>query len=50
VKVTVRLPGPTGGRTARLLVSIATRPVSVSQGKATIEVGSIRDHEVVVIA
>jgi hypothetical protein len=49
VKVTVRLPGPTSGRTARLLVSNATRPVSVSQGKATIEVGSIRDHEVVVI-
>ena len=49
VKVTVSLPGTAGGRQARLLVSNATRPVAVSQGKATVEVGSILDHEVIVI-
>ena len=49
VKVTVSLTGATGGRQARLLVSNATRPVALSQGKATLEIGSIRDHEVIVI-
>ena len=49
VKVTVRLPETASGRSARLLVSKAARVGTVSQGKATIEIGSILDHEVIVI-
>lgn len=49
VKVTVSLPGTAGSRQARLLVSNATRPVALRQGKTTVEIGSILDHEVVVI-
>lgn len=47
VKVKVRVPG--APKSARLLVSGQTRPVSVAQGMASFEVTSILDHEVVVL-
>jgi hypothetical protein len=47
IKVKVRFPGQQG--TARLLVSNASRPVTFAQGMATVEIGNILDHEVLVI-
>jgi hypothetical protein len=47
IKVKLRVPGQPG--TARLLVSNASRPATVAQGMATVEVGNILDHEVLVI-
>ena len=49
VKVRIRLPAGAANSTAQLLVSKGTRPVSVSAGIASFEVGSILDHEVVVL-
>ena len=50
VKVKVKVKPPsTAARSARLLVSSSTRPVSVTQGFAALEVPSILDHEVIVI-
>jgi hypothetical protein len=49
IKVTVRMPAQPGSRTARLLVSNGTRPVTVGQGRGVIEVGPILDHEFIVI-
>ena len=48
VRVTVRVPSAKA--TANLLVSKTTRPASVTNGRATLEIASIMDHEVVVIA
>ena len=47
IKVKVRFTGRQG--TARLLVSNASRPVTFAQGMATVEIGNILDHELVVI-
>jgi hypothetical protein len=45
VRVSVR----TNARTAQMLVSKTTRPVVVHEGRATFEISSIPDHEVVVL-
>jgi Hypothetical glycosyl hydrolase 6 len=47
--VTVRVPQGVQAAGARGLVSGATMPLEVSNGRASFEVKSIRDHEVVVI-
>ena len=49
IKVSLRIPGQITNRNARLLVSNATRPVTISQGRGIIEIGSILDHELLVI-
>ncbi|MEP6538921.1 MAG: alpha-amylase family protein [Bryobacteraceae bacterium] len=49
IKVKIKLPQGAGARTARLLVAGNTRPVSVNQGFASLEITSILDHEVVVV-
>jgi hypothetical protein len=49
VKATVDLRGIAGAPQARLLVSGGSRPVAVARGKATVEIPSILDHEVIVI-
>jgi len=50
LEVRVKLPGDVHGRGARLLVSNAQPPVAVRDGWATLEVKSIVDHELLVIA
>jgi hypothetical protein len=47
--VRVKLPQPVHAASARGLVSNATMPLAVSNGWASFEVKSIRNHEVVVI-
>ena len=49
MKVQVDLRGTRGARTARLLVSNTTRPLTASQGRVTVEIASILDHELIVI-
>ncbi len=50
VKAVVNLANTgVSARSARSLVAGAARPVSVRQGKATVEIPSILDHEVIVI-
>jgi hypothetical protein len=45
-----RVPLPQAGvRSARFLVSKVTQPITVDRGRASVEVPSILDHEVVVI-
>jgi hypothetical protein len=48
-KVTVQLPAQVARPRARLLVAGAQAPVTVAGGKATLEVASILDHELVVL-
>jgi len=47
--VTVRVPAAVQASSARGLVSGAAMPVATSNGRASFEVKSIRDHEVLVI-
>ncbi len=47
--VKVKLPQHVHAASARGLVSVATMPLAVSNGWASFEVKSIRDHEVIVI-
>lgn len=49
IAVGLRVPEGVRARSARLLVSGGTRPVSVREGMATVELASILDHEVVVL-
>ena len=49
IKVKIALPHGAIGKTARLLVAGGTRPLSMSQGLVSLEIASIRDHEVVVL-
>ncbi len=49
VKATIRLRAASGARSARLLVSNSTRPLAIVGNRATVEIASILDHEVVVI-
>ncbi|MBI3683042.1 MAG: Tat pathway signal protein [Acidobacteria bacterium] len=49
LKVKVKLPQAVSGRSARLLVSGASKPLAVSQGTGAFEVSSVLDHEVAVI-
>jgi hypothetical protein len=48
VRVAVQVPEQPKHRSARLLVSGSTRPVTVRDGRAVVEVGSLTGHEVVV--
>jgi hypothetical protein len=48
-KVTVPLPTPAARPPAKLIVAGTQPPVSVAGGKATLEVASILDHELVVL-
>jgi hypothetical protein len=48
-KVTARLSSQLTRPRARSLVSVAERPVRVSDGAATIDIDWILDHEVVVV-
>lgn len=50
IKVKIKLPDGVIGNSARLLVAGGSRPVSVNQGVAAIEITSILDHEVIVLA
>jgi hypothetical protein len=47
--VTVRSPEKAARGTCRLLVAGTERPARVANGAATVEIGSILDHEVLVI-
>jgi len=49
ISATVNLRNAAPVRTARLLVSKTTKTLALQGGKATVEVGSILDHEVIVI-
>ncbi|MEO8368437.1 MAG: alpha-amylase family protein [Candidatus Solibacter sp.] len=49
-RVRVRLPRGVSARSAKLLVSNATAPVTVARGWAELQVKSILDHEVIVLA
>ena len=48
-RITMPLPPRVATPRARLLVAETTRPVAVSGGKASLEISSILDHEVVVL-
>jgi Hypothetical glycosyl hydrolase 6 len=50
LQVRVKLPQGIAGRSAKLLVSAASTPVTVNQGWAEFPVKSILDHEVVVLS
>jgi hypothetical protein len=50
LQVRIKLPAGVPGRTARRLVSTGTAPLTVKQGWAELEVKSIADHEVLVVA
>ncbi len=49
VQVKIHLPEGVSGRSARLLVAGGRRPVSVRHGVASLDVTSIKDHEVIVL-
>jgi len=48
-RITMPLPPRVANPRARLLVAETTRPVGVSGGKASLDISSILDHEVVVL-
>jgi hypothetical protein len=50
LQVRVKLPQGIAGRTAKLLVSAGSAPVTVNRGWAEFAVKSILDHEVVVLS
>jgi hypothetical protein len=50
LQVRIKLPPGIAGRRAKLLVSAASTPVTVSRGWAEFQVKSILDHEVVVLS
>ncbi len=48
-RVRIKLPAGVSGRTAKLLVSAASAPVTVAKGWAELRVQSIQDHEVILL-
>jgi hypothetical protein len=50
LQVKVKLPQGIAGRSAKLLVSVGSTPVTVSRGWAEFPVKSILDHEVIVLS
>jgi hypothetical protein len=49
IKVSLRVPQQLGSRSARLLVSNVTSPITITQGKGVVEIRSVLDHEFLVI-